>query len=96
LLLLICVFLSACSKQNNTKQVLPAEKTVQISESAININNASAADLEKIPHIGEKFARAIIAHREKYGRFRKPEHLLLVRGISDKRFREIEPFIKVE
>ncbi len=96
LLLLICVLLSACSKQNNTKQVLPAEKPIRISESAININKASASELEKIPHIGEKFARAIIEHREKYGRFRKPEHLLLVRGISDKRFREIANFIKVE
>ncbi len=47
LLLLICVFLSACSGQNNTKQVLPVENKFQISESAININTASVAELEK-------------------------------------------------
>ena len=96
LLLLICVFLLSCSKQNNAKQVLPSENEIQISESAININTASASELEKIPHIGEKLARAIIEHREKYGSFPNPSHLLLVRGISDKRFREIETFIKVE
>lgn len=96
LLLLICVLLSACSKQNNAKQVLPPENKIQVSESAININTASSAKLEKIPQIGEKSARAIIEYREKFGRFRKPEHLLLVRGISDRRFREIRNFIKVE
>ena len=69
---------------------------IKISATAININTASAPELEKLPHIGAKTAREIIQYRENFGRFRKPEHLLLVRGISDKRFREIRIFIKVE
>ncbi len=96
LLLLICLFLSSCSKQNNTKQVLPPENKIQISDSAVNINTASAAELEKLSHVGAKTAEAIVEHREKYGKFRKPENLLLVRGISDGRFREMRSFIKIE
>ena len=95
-LLLVCVFLFACSRQNNTKQILSTENQIQAAESAVNINTASAADLEKLPNIGAKKALEIIEHREKFGAFRKPEHLMLVRGISEKRFREIRNLIRVE
>jgi competence ComEA-like helix-hairpin-helix protein len=93
--LIIFCCLSICCGQKDAKQVLPAQPQ-NLSESAININIASAAELEKLPHIGTKTALGIVEHREKYGRFRKPEHLMLVRGISDQRFREIRNFIKVE
>lgn len=62
----------------------------------MNINTASAAELEKLPFIGRKTALEIVAHREKFGRFRRPEHLLLIEGVSDTRFREIKNLIKVE
>ncbi len=94
--LIIGCFLFACSQQKETKQVLSTENQFQISESAVNINTASAEELKKLPRIGEKTANEIIEYREKYGRFRKPEYLLLIQGISDKRFREIRSLIKVE
>jgi competence ComEA-like helix-hairpin-helix protein len=96
LLLGISCFLLGCSQQKEAQQVLPIQNRVQVAENAININTASATELEKLPHIGAKTAQKIIEHREKYGRFRKPEHLLFVRGISDKRFREMRSLIKVE
>ncbi len=96
LLLIIFSFLFACSRQKNTKQILPIENQVQISESAININLASAPELEKLPRIGAKTAQAIVEHREKFGKFRKPEYVMFVQGVSDKRFREIQSLIKVE
>ncbi len=65
-------------------------------ENAININTASQKELETIPYIGEKIATKIIEHREQIGPFRKPEHLMLIPGISDKRFRKIRQMVKVE
>ena len=62
----------------------------------ININTASAEELEKLPGIGRGFAARIVEHREKYGPFRRPEHLIMVRGISDKRFRALRDLITVE
>ena len=53
----------------------------------ININTAPARDLEKLPGIGKGLAERIIDHREKFGPFRRAEHLIIVRGISDRRFR---------
>lgn len=96
LLLVIVSILLGCSKQKEAKQVLPIQNQVQVAESAININTASAEELEKLPHIGKQTANNIIEYRETYGNFRKPEHLLLVRRISDKKFREMRNLIKVE
>ncbi len=95
-LLLICCFLSACSGQNKTKQILSTENQNQAIESAININTASAPELEKLPYIGKQTAREIVEYRAKFGRFRRPEHLMFVRGISDERFRAMKNFVKVE
>ena len=95
-LLIICGILFACSRQNDTKQFLSPENQIQISERAININTAPAAELERIPHIGAKKALEIIEYRERFGVFRRTEHLMLVRGISDGRFREIRHLIRVE
>ncbi len=82
--------------QNDKKQVFLTQTPKIISESAININTANGETLEKLPNIGAKTAQEIIKHREKFGAFRKPEHLLFVRGISDRRFREIRDLIKTE
>ena len=62
----------------------------------ININTASAEELEKLPGIGRGFAQRIVEHREKWGAFRRPEHLIMVRGLSDKRFRALRELITVE
>ncbi len=62
----------------------------------ININSATAGELEKLPGIGKGLAARIIEHRERYGPFRRPEHLIAVRGISDRRFRALRDLIAVE
>jgi competence ComEA-like helix-hairpin-helix protein len=62
----------------------------------ININTAPAAELEKLPGIGKGLAERIIEHRERFGPFRRTEHLIIVRGISDRRFRALRDLITVE
>ena len=70
--------------------------TNQQTATRININTASEKELEKLPGIGRGLAERIVEHREKYGPFRRPEHLIMVRGISDKRFRALRDSITVE
>ena len=77
--------------QNDTKI-----KDFPIAPNAININSATADELERIPYIGEKLAYDIVEYREMHGPFRKPEHLMLIPGISDKRFRQIRALIRTE
>jgi competence ComEA-like helix-hairpin-helix protein len=62
----------------------------------INLNTATREELEKLPGVGAGLAERIVEHRERYGHFRRVEHLLIVRGISERRFREMRAFITVE
>ena len=75
---------------------MPNTNEIQLSASAIDINTASAEELARLPNIGRQKAQEIIKHREKFGRFRKPEHILLVGGISDELFQKVKTLIKVE
>jgi competence protein ComEA len=52
--------------------------------SAINVNTATAAELEALPGVGPALAGRIVAHREEHGRFGGPEALLAVSGIGEK------------
>jgi len=62
----------------------------------ININSAPATEIEKLPGVGEVLAGRIIAYREQHGPFRRVEHLMMVRGISERKFRDIKFLIKTE
>jgi competence ComEA-like helix-hairpin-helix protein len=71
------------------------KRNFEASENALNINFATAQEFEKLPKIGKGLADKIIKYREKYGNFRRTEHLILVKGMSDKKFREIQNMVKV-
>jgi competence protein ComEA len=62
----------------------------------ININTAAANELETLPGIGPSLAERIIEHREGFGPFRRTEHLIIVRGISDRRFRALRDLVAVD
>jgi competence protein ComEA len=62
----------------------------------ININAATREELEKLPGIGRALAARIIEHRERYGRFRRAEHLLMVRGISERRYHAMSALLTAE
>jgi competence protein ComEA len=64
--------------------------------SLVNINRASREELARLPGIGEGIAARIVEHRERYGAFRRPEHLLMVRGISERRFEQLRTRVTVE
>ena len=70
----------------------------QVREDAplVSINEASREELERLPGIGPALAARIVEHRERFGRFRREEHLLLVRGISERRFLQLRPYVTAE
>lgn len=63
---------------------------------AVNINAATVDELEALPHIGRKTAENILRFREANGPFRRPEYLLQIHGVSEKRFLEIQTLIRTE
>jgi len=67
----------------------PAEAIV------INLNSATAAELEKLPGVGPATAARIVEYRQKNGAFKKIEDLMNVRGIGEKTFLNLKPLITV-
>ncbi|MBC7362238.1 MAG: helix-hairpin-helix domain-containing protein [Candidatus Aminicenantes bacterium] len=61
----------------------------------ININTASAAELQNLPRIGPKVAQRIVDYRTQNGPFKKVEDLMKVRGIGEKVFNQIKDLITV-
>ena len=61
----------------------------------VNLNTASASQLEGLPGIGKSTAERILEYREKSGGFKKVEDLMNVRGIGEKSFLKLKPLITV-
>jgi competence protein ComEA len=65
-------------------------------EEKININVASAEELQNLPGIGPSKAEAIISQRENNGLFQTIDDLKLVAGIGDKTFEKLQELIIVK
>jgi len=61
----------------------------------IDLNAATARDLEALPGIGARTAQRILEYRQKAGGFRKIEELMNVRGIGEKSFLRLKPLVTV-
>ena len=62
---------------------------------AVDVNKATANDLQKLPGIGPILAKQIVAYREKHGPFRRVEDLMAIKGIGFKKWNEIKPYVNV-
>lgn len=61
----------------------------------VDVNTASVAELDTLPGIGPTTAARIIEFRSKNGAFKKPEDLLAVKGIGEKKFLKLKDRITV-
>jgi competence protein ComEA len=61
----------------------------------VDLNTASAADLEELPGVGPATAEAIVEHREQHGPFTSVDSLLDVRGIGDAKLAELRDRVAV-
>ncbi len=59
-------------------------ETSSASDSRIRVNQATAAELERLPGIGPALAGRIVAYREAHGPFQSVNDLLAVSGIGEK------------
>ena len=95
-ILLTFAFHQGCASRESQTRLPGNSFTDSVSPTAININKADERELRTVPGIGPALARKIIEHRDRYGLFRRPEEMLIVEGISERRFRELRSFISIE
>jgi competence protein ComEA len=70
-------------------------KTSAAPVTPLNLNTATAAQLEKLPGVGARTAQLIVEHRQKNGGFKKVEELMNIKGIGEKSFLKLKPLVTV-
>lgn len=83
----------------DSNTALKNQQPLQLAEHeklAVNVNTADFDKLILLPHVGPVMAKRIIDFRNKNGYFKRPEELTKIKGIGDKTFEEIKPFIIVD
>ena len=92
-LLLFAVVLGAILLRSSIKQTPEPVKEEPL---LIDINNASADELCRLPGVGEKTAADIIEYRDSNNGFQHIEDLMNVPGIKEKRFESLKGFVYVK
>lgn len=59
----------------------------------VNLNTATVTELMQLPRVGQKTAERIIAFRSQHGGFQRPEELMNVKGIGEKSYARLKPFL---
>ncbi len=67
------------------------DKTIPV----LNINQATAQELEQLPGVGPKLAERIVTYRKENGAFKQVDDLLAVKGIGPKNFATMRPYLKL-
>jgi comEA protein len=73
-----------------------ASATALLVQQKININAATAAELESLPGIGPAMAAQILSYRAAHGRFSTIDELRQVKGIGPKKLEKIQPFVRLQ
>lgn len=74
----------------------PAAQSKPSPSGVVNINTATADQLAYLPRVGPAAAGRIIEYRSANGGFQKVTDLMQVKGIGDKTFELLKPYIAVE
>jgi competence protein ComEA len=61
----------------------------------VNLNTATAEDLQQVPGIGPATAEKILQMRKSYGAFKSVDDLLAIRGIGAKRLEKMRKYLTV-
>jgi competence protein ComEA len=62
----------------------------------LNINTASAADLTRLPGVGEVIACRIIKEREELGAFKETRNLKRIKGVSERCYEGFKKYVDIK
>ena len=71
------------------------EEPSDAADDRLDLNTATAAELQELPGIGEVIAQRIIDYRDLCGRFLDPEQLMEVDGIGEAKYEKLRELVTV-
>lgn len=74
---------------------LPCAAAERAPQRPVNLNTATVTELMQLPRVGAKTAERIVAFRKQHGGFLRTEELMNVKGIGEKSFARLKPYIRV-
>ncbi len=94
---LICILVLSNAVNYLRREHLKRDNTVLVQKMSIriSINGADADDLTNLPGIGPSIAQRIVEYRQTHGTFKNLGDLKKIKGIGDKLFKRILPYIKL-
>ncbi len=97
LVILIAVLIALNVVNYAKRERLKANTIVVVEEIAVKIpiNTAQTDELDVLPGIGPALAGRIVAYRKEHGPFKTVEDIKKVKGIGDKLFEKMLPFIEL-
>jgi competence protein ComEA len=69
--------------------------SARAADTRLDLNRASAAELDALPGIGPVLAGRIVEHRQAHGPFRRVEELRAVRGVGPRLFERLSGRLRV-
>ena len=78
---------------SSVQNQITAQSSNSIIHGKMNINSATAEELEMLPGIGKSLAQEIISYRTRNGNFASIEDLLKVKGIGPSKFNALKDYI---
>jgi competence ComEA-like helix-hairpin-helix protein len=73
----------------------PSGAPVALADAAIDLNTATAEDLDRLPGIGPVKAAAILEARRRLGRFAAVDQLRQAKGIGPVTMEKVRPYVRV-
>ena len=72
-----------------------SRRNAKLPPAPVNLNTAGASELQRLPGVGEATAQKILAHRHSIGRFSRIEQMMDVKGIGEKKFAKMKPYLRL-
>ena len=93
----VMVILVLCAGRPSGAQVQEAapSEAARAQQELIDLNAATAMQLETLPGVGPRTAERILEYRREHGGFERIEDLMDVRGIGERTFLRLKPLVTV-